>query len=374
MRNGYRKTPNGLTDRDFTFTNPFDLAPVYAAYAQAIEEEFAQLEPGQILVILSGERHNNPLDVLAHIGAIDYLHKRYVEHKRSHDRRFFVAYEMASNLIVTLADICEIDVPDYLKNRPEALDPDNRIALDIMSSRTVSLDAPYSNNIFCNFLKKQSIPTLFNDMARFYQCGKSYLHTGDPLIKTVFLEYLNLNPDLYDIDEMTSFLEDHMEVTHPISMGIRNLRMVKKALLSAQITQTRIIFQHCGQDHVLDAMKNSLAFLYREAGARVLPVFSHMPFENADYFKEFSGALIRRGSDGARFEVGEEGFLSNKQDMSDRYYIETLEKNYSGHDCPFSVDDVPTPITAEEIRHRLRQNIEKNRRVIFHQQMPALTF
>lgn len=352
---GYFRTPNGLTERDFTFENSLDLAPADALFAQAIEEEIAQLKPDQPLVILSGEDHTHPTDIMCHIGGISHLLKMQLEQSHDPNRDFLVAHEREFNLSYGIAKDLGLNVPDGLKYKSDELDPDNKLILVFCALNITSLFSPYSSSLFFKFIGQHSIPLIFNDAAR-YEIGKeTFLCPDAPCFKHAL--------ETYNKENKAISLGDQNNINAAASTGIaiRNMVMVEKALQRAKETQTRIIFQQCGNVHVLGSkhhnskVEHSLSFLYREAGARVLPVVCR-PAEE-ERFKEFPNTLIRRGLNQKSFQSPTTTI--NRVDVDkERLYLGTLSAHYGTNGCPFYDDEfLINPDINEYIKIALEQNI-----------------
>lgn len=360
---GYKKTSNGFTNRDFTFENPYDLAPVYAAYAQAIEKGIAERKPGQPLIILSGERHGSTPHVMNHIGGLSHLLKMKQENPNDPTRNFFYAREAEFNLPVRISRYYDISVPAYLEHYPEKIDPDNLISIDALISYT-DKNSHVADNMHWRFIKKHSITTIFNDAARFYsEEKKGILCRRDPLFKQALEIYIKMNfEDDHDISaQLQKLSSQDVSLEDKISLALRNIMMVGRAFKKMRETETSIVFQHCGNAHVFGMSRReqigqfqySLANLYRLAGAYVLPIVQDSSSVGSVPLKEFPNTFLPHGKQPERVNAT---YLRET-------HIPRLIQSYGENNCPFAPENLypQSEISKENFTEALQRNIQQNK-------------
>ncbi len=375
----YHRTRNGLTKRDFTFVNPFDLAPVTDVFAAVVEEEIVKLKPDQPLVILAGETHTYPVDIASHICNLDYLHRKQQENPDDPKRRFIFAEEAPFNAYEDTARCLRVRVPSYLRYHPEDIDPDNRITIGTRSLSPSTLYATETCKLLYRFLHQHSITVAFNDMAaRDTLFDGYYLCQKDPLFAQALDRFYQISR------EKTHAIEpDKIPYAKSIAMAMRNIGMAERALAKAIETHSRIIYQRTGSVHTLGDFKGepddrrcflreAQATLYREAGARVLCIIdSDQNLRAKDglaAMKQFPNTLIKRNLD-RKHHLFVRPSLFDKVNEVEVGYLERLVENYSGEACPFSTEQLAAAPDKAELRSALKANIAKHKRPNFFQRL-----
>jgi len=349
---GVHMTENGLTAQDYTVDNPRDLAPVDRIVAAAIEKEMAQLEKGQILVVLGGESHPMPAYKLVTAGALSYLTRKRDENPGDESRRFLLAVEDPSNYLVRRAAWEKVFIPGHVKEHINELDPDDILTTRIEASSSFFEAAPKTREKIFQLVLRNRIPTIFNDAAR----KKNNIDADDQFNRRV---YHKLKTELSLPFE--SYLSE-LDIYSAKGMAFRNGVMPLRPIARARQLGARTIYQHCGAIHPLgmesinEKYDRSLAVSYRKQGARVLTILAadsknflpHWVDERA--WKDFPNTVIIRGLDTSTF------WSSRPTEETD--FIRKLADSYSGGKAPFDFADEPT-MSSQEVTESLEELVAR---------------
>jgi|GEM_PF-6577312 len=331
-----RLTEHGLTRRDYTLTNPYNLAPADKVLAMAIEEEIAALEKDQVLVIISSEIHSYPSHHISHIGTLTHLADMRDKNPDDSRRRFLFAFEQPFNSLANYMRVLyDLPVPEHLQYKMQERDPDYYIAIRAALGGGRSNAAPLSREKVLQAVLHRHIPAIFNDAS--IAMNRDSIDPHDPLMAEI-KEALR--------GDFQHQVDRKMNVRKPVGIAYRNSVMVKRGLAEAKKRGIRIVFQQCGLGHVFGnesfglRFKHSLASLYKKAGARVLVDFklgrqSGLSADvNPQAWIDFPNTVIRRGLDNSSF--------SDKDSLLESFHLDLLIKSYSDQKEIFDFDD-PVP-------------------------------
>jgi hypothetical protein len=253
---GLRPTDSGLTTRDVTFDDPYDLYPVRQVFEQGLYEELAACKPGQPLVILIGEIHSMPIHYMAQIEALAAAVELRDE-PGSQLETLILAEEKPYNKLQSKAKthFQMHGIPSEIYYA-EGLDPKGTAAMTAILAKNGFYDAPLSlERVFQSALRDQ-IATIFNDCAEY----GPMIDPNDPLFDAVS----NAINDRFPESERAS-----LHSMLPYGMAIRNMAMVFRGMealakKSRDVNGTltgydsrprasvnrQVIFQRCGANHV----------------------------------------------------------------------------------------------------------------------------
>lgn len=352
---GAHHTENGLTARDYTLDNPYDLAPALKIVTDAIEDEMGKLENGQILVVLSGEHHFMPAHKMTHIGILSHLVRKRDENPGDLSRRFLFATEKNANYLGMRWQILRLreEGLDEIPPAPEKLyeyDPDYRLAARAEAADSIFDGARQSEEKLSRYALRHDVPVIFNDAdierARVLDVRKEFNRQAYEDVRSE-LQWKG-NRDIFFAFEADG-------------VAIRNRVMVRRSMERARETGAGIIFQKAGVKHVFGdedvemSYLHSLAAQYWKEGARVLvvlPSFSDR-FVNerisSDAWKDFPGAIVFRGLSDEQFSFGGED--------GETAFIRRLVDSYSGGAAPFAADD-PVP-DKQAVDAELKRIVER---------------
>lgn len=330
----------GLTSRDYIVSNRYDLAPAETIINTAIDEELSQLQDGQTLVILAGETHACPAQLMTQICTISHLAK--LEANQDSDARYMVAYELPFNEISTISELgYGLKVPEHLRYKLPDFDPEGQISVTAQMVKNPFRSATLSRErVFQTLLRAKSA------VANVDAASSRSLHIdfNDPLVPEAAKR---LGPQFNQ-----AAAGETPEISAPTADGValRNIVMAKRTLAVASARNVNVVLHVCGLNHVLGnrihgkRYEQSLASLYQNAGCRVLPVIftslrDYMPgrvFEEKALADNPDAVIIQR--------LDDTSFVGNLN--GERNYIDRLVQTYSGAACPFANED-PMPTEAE---------------------------
>ena len=308
-----------------------DLAPVFQNIARCIDHHLLHCENGQPLVIIGGEQHNSPESKMIHIGVMSHIVR--LAQDRVFKGEAFIAYEQTETLLWDKAqDILGQDISENKRFQMAQADQKGHLALKSILTNNRAEDAPQSIARFLSYILKANLSCVFNDAS---------------------LNRYNFDPNDPTLEEALDAVGDnvpkipHCELDARESYGwaLRNHMMVTKAMTTQKSQQASIIYQCCGQNHVFGKSKtgrrydHSLARLYKNAGANVLPILTA--------FSQEEDAEIEQDLKPWKDEFPQTIYLSglinavfNKYDQeAERAYISLLEDAFSARPCPFSMPD-----------------------------------
>ena len=201
------------------------------------------------LIVLSGECHTDPRDHLRHMLVLDALRKE--------ESAIGVAYEFEHNRAEQEYVLSGRTLTDAAKAAIAAAN--DRGALSV---RTSYRPMPWrmglhSRATLFRYLQRSGLPLKFNDCARPYEYKLDF---NDPATAQSVEEY-------YAANDMLPAQELHVSDVEGI--GVRNVHMLKHAEAFVHRHGLRILFQQCGDTHVLGGcngkvMKDSLAYLLKK--------------------------------------------------------------------------------------------------------------
>lgn len=366
-----RLTENGLSARDYTLGNPYDLAPVDKIIAQAIEDELTVMPKDQVLVVLSGEAHEAVADKMVHIGVLTHLAQMRDKNNTDSSRKFLFATEMQSNYLSIRYWHENLKAPfDTLKNLHTRYDPDYKFAVRTEAAYSQYANAGRSEEKIFQAVLKLDIPVVFNDAD--HEEYAKFINVTQGLNGQV---YKDLRPEL-----TASQPQEELDMVEADGMAVRNGVMVRRAMEFAANKGLRIIFQKCGSDHVFGNVKegssflHSLAVQYRKAGARVLAIYpshSSAPVNSVvdrKVWMEFPNTIVFRG---VAQEDNYNSFTFRRSALSESEFIKKLAKSYGSGKAPF---DFEVPYNRNVIRmisNELQELIDRDQKSILPSFYPA---
>jgi hypothetical protein len=233
---GAHPTPYGLTSRDYTLENPYDLAPADQIIGRVIEEELASMPKEQVLVILSGENHDVSSHKMAHIGTLTHLVKMCDENPDDPARQFLFATELPFNYMEAGADFYKISVPAKLQYHLHEFDQDYRLAMTMEMADPRLKGSPQAMSRLFHAVLQHHIPAIFNDAAhRDGEEGRE-LDKKAPLsvaVRTV-------------LDRFPDYTGWPIHVLSSAGVVGRNADMVERAMAASYIKWIGFLFLYTG--------------------------------------------------------------------------------------------------------------------------------
>jgi len=193
------------------------------ARRQALDRNGMKDKP---LVILGGEFHNLPSNILHHMLVIKEL--------RKHEPSLAMTDEMEHNALGSIfADKASVKVSRRIRNKVTKLDKSGALGLKSMLAWFNLQDSHHANMTFFNFLLKNNIPVAFTDAALRKGNLDRRDQSTDASIRACF-------------DDAAS----KIDFTQREGLKVRNHHMAAKIAEYARKNQPRIIFHRCGNGHV----------------------------------------------------------------------------------------------------------------------------
>lgn len=277
--------------------NSLDQRPAAEGILSAIDERRAELDPGQSLVVLMGERHSCPTHYALQRLVMGALHAR--------GERLTIADELPYNHWMRIA------ANRMERGGREALchtlgyraDPTGLATLSVCLGYDIQPFAPFSNwskeaELYKWIAadvrqgKDPQIGFLFSDAARDVSDGY-HLSLQDPLTGAAMESVFRRHPEWGAVKSKNTI--------NPCSVGgtaIRNEVMAAAALDYAKKRGDLLILQMTGIAHLLGDIKDGAAFAdslsaaFARAGAAVLVVFPTTQNHGVNTFPEEAGATL----------------------------------------------------------------------------------
>lgn len=264
-----------------------DARPKLAQVMSAIRAQIAEATPDKPLVVLMGELHDLPTDVMLQQMIIEEF-KKLPEAK---GKAFAVGIEMPHNyLYQQLLKVTKGDLPVGIGPYLEHIDVDGQRTLRIMAATTLQYLSPLAHNNFYSWLITNNISTGFNDAAR----------TADQ-------QYIDASQETTASYVPASMRRTRIELESAKGALIRNTMIVGNAKYHIGKTKAAVYFQSAGLRHVFGSTTMGVSYdisldaMFKKEGFKTLPI--SLSADSADYpLTEIPGALKLTGMSGARFD------------------------------------------------------------------------
>lgn len=239
---------------------PFNYKPAIRALTDRIKAVSQNLGQSQKLVILMAERHEHAADVFLQTSLIKELLPHYQE-------RMACGIEYPHDGLGKLMAACGFNLHPAAYPTVAARDADGQRSLLVSQAVFQREEAPVAHDSLLDFCRRQSIATRFLDAAK--TDDSRYLDMQDQLTASIVKQYVS------------GYAEGCLiPCSSIVGTALRNLAITNNALRHMQEASADTYVISCGIDHVLGnaaegvAYEHSLTSLFRQTGARVLPILS----------------------------------------------------------------------------------------------------
>lgn len=290
--------------------NPHDLRPAVGGILERIAQVRAHLRADQALVVVLGENHGKPSNVLLAAALLGRLKDQDLPHAFGKEAPHTAPARQLHRL--SEFQYSSDEIQSFLRT-----DQNGSIALRTLLAQMSWEDSPVSYHSLYNYCLRHDINSRFNDAAIISTNLGDILDKGDPATAQL-------------IDKLAPSVIGEISCKNPLGMKIRNQAMVENSKAHIQDSGAAVYVQSCGLSHVFgnmrmgDDFEDSLVGRYKQNGIAVLPVFIDNGYGRIHNIPEeaqeaLANGIVIRGLSTREFSVrsqGEAAFIERVADES----------------------------------------------------------